>query len=113
MINSFCNFLISSIFLNSFLSKYPLLSFLVIDEEEFDDLYKDFSMLVPDFSIFKQAYKQESTTVKIIKTINVLFFFLKTYAIAFLTTILFRSSLITMIFFTKDILNWIYEMFMK
>ncbi|BFT66716.1 hypothetical protein GAI15033_12920 [Parvimonas parva] len=62
-------------------------------EDEFDDLYKDFSKLAPDFKIFRQAYKHERTTAKIIKTISVLFFFLKTYAIAFFTTVLFNSPL--------------------
>ena len=43
-------------------------------------------MLLLDFVIFKQEYKQDKTKVKITKIINVLLLFLKTYAIEFFTT---------------------------
>ncbi len=62
------------------------ISFFVIDIEEFELLYKVFSISLLDFIIVKQENKQERTIVKITKIINVLFFFLVIYAIAFFIT---------------------------
>uniref|UniRef100_UPI003FD87A17 hypothetical protein n=1 Tax=Faecalibacillus faecis TaxID=1982628 RepID=UPI003FD87A17 len=61
--------------------------------EELELSYKVFSISLLDFIIVKQEYKQERTIVKITKIINVLFFFLVMYAIAFFITFLIRSSL--------------------
>ena len=81
-----------SISLNWLTLKY-LPSFFVIDIEELELSYKVFSISLLDFIIVKQEYKQERTIVKITKIINVLFFFLVMYAIAFFITFLIRSSL--------------------
>ena len=54
--------------------------------------YKLFSKLLLNFIMFRLEYKKDKTVVKIIKRIQVLFFFLKTYNIAF--WIIFKTPLI-------------------